>query len=269
MAFMGIFLINIIFFLLGICLLLFFTFLTFFIVFLILSKIDKTKKNRKVAKNVFGILTIIFFLPLLVVGSLVVNASKIKINYNGKNYIVKRSVIEDFKSDIVACDTKKLDKDLKKHPELINSKGFNGILPLGQAINSQNIECIDYFIKKDIDINKVSTDEKDGTLEYALNCNSSDGILEYLISQKKLDINKSSSTFPIAQKYIFRITEDKLITAKEIEIFKKLLENGLDLEQENSISQNTYEYIDNLKNEITDLDKLKHIISDYKNMSQD
>ena len=43
----------------------------------------------------------------------------------------------------------------------------------------------------------------------------------------------------------------------------------LDLEQENSISQNTYEYIDNLKSEITDLDKLKHIISDYKNMSQD
>ena len=90
-----------------------------------------------------------------------------------------------------------------------------------------------------------------------------------MISQKKLDINKSSSTFPIAQQYILRITEDKLITAKEIEIFKKLLENGLDLEQENSISQNTYEYIDNLKNEITDLDKLKHIISDYKNMSQD
>ena len=266
MAFMGIFLINIIFIILGISVLLFLISLILFIIFLILSKKDNTKKGRKIAKVIFGVLTIIFFLPLLFVGLLIGSASKEKVTYNGKKYKLEKEVVKNFQNDIKYCDTKKLDKDLKKHPELINSTDLGGILPLGIAIRSKEIDCIEYFLDKNVDINKVSNNDKYGTLEYIFYNNYYDEeVFDYLIEKDNLDINKHHKSSPISQEYIRQIIKDKNITDKELEILNKLLDKGLDMNEKDEISENTYDYINSLDN-ITNLDKLKELVNEKNDL---
>lgn len=264
MAFMGILLVNVIVIILLIILLLFIISLIGFIISFILSRLDKTKRVRKIVSIVFGILTIVFFIPLLAVTILIHNGNKETIEYNGKKYKVYSKIVDDFQNNIENCDIDKIDYQLKKKPELINSNDYEGSLPLGTSIKYKKMECVKYFVDKDVDINNVSINSEYGTLEYIFSYNYYDEeILEYLLSLEKLDINKRHLAMPVAQLYIDIITEDKIISSKEIDIFNKLLEKRLDLNATNGIDENTYQYVKDSKfDKVENIEKLRNIINE-------
>lgn len=265
MAFGGILLLNLIFIVLLIDFILFVISLIIFIVSLILSLKNKTKKGRKIVKIVFGILTIVFLIPLLVFGIFINEGNKEKISYNGKKYKIKEEIIDKFHSEIAYCDTTELNKYLKKHPELINSHDFEGSLPLGVSIKYKKMECIKYFINKNVDVNTVSSNSEFGTFEYMFYYGYyNEEIVEYLLSQDGIDINKRHLAMPVAQLYIKQIIKDKEISAKELEIFEKMLNKGLDLKQTNGTNTNTYEYVNSVSDEVINISELRKVVENNK-----
>ena len=254
MAFGGILLLNLIFIVLLIDFILFVISLIIFIVSLILSLKNKTKKGRKIVRIVFGILTIVFLIPLLVFGIFINEGNKEKISYNGKKYKIKEEIIDKFHSEIAYCDTKELNKYLKKHPELINSHDFEGSLPLGVSIKY-----------KKMDVNTVSSNSEFGTFEYMFYYGYyNEEIVEYLLSQDGIDINKRHLAMPVAQLYIKQIIKDKEISAKELEIFEKMLNKGLDLKQTNGTNTNTYEYVNSVSDEVINISELRKVVENNK-----
>lgn len=267
MAFGGILILNIIFILLLIDLVLFIVSLIVFIISLILSIKDKTKRVRKILKIVFGFLTIVFLIPLILFGILVNESTKEKIEYKGKEYKIKEKIVKKFHSEISYCDTKELDNYLKKYPELINSNDIEGSMPLGQALKYKKIECVKYFVNKKVDINAaVSSNSEFGTFEYMFEYGYyNEEIVEYLLSQKNIDINKRHLAMPVAQLYIDQIIKDKEISDKELELFQKMLDKGLDLQLTNGTDTNTYDYVNNsISDDITNIDKLRKIAEDSR-----
>ena len=86
-------------------------------------------------------------------------------------------------------------------------------------------------------------------------------ILEYLLTQADLDINKRNLATPVSQLYIKEICKDNKISDKELELFETMLRKGLDLKETNGANTNGYEYIkDSSKSGVENIDKLREIV---------
>ena len=265
MALGGILIANVIFIILLIIFVLFILSLLLFIIFTILRAFDKNKKWKKVLQIVTGILTIIFFMPLLLTKIFLSNQLYDKVNYNGKKVKIKKEIVDKFYSEVTYCDIEEIDKYLKEYPELINSKTLEGLFPLGESIKYKKLDCIKYFVNKGVDINKPSNNLERGTLEYMFYYNYYDKeILEYLLDRKDIDINKRHSAMPVAQLYIKNIVKDKEISEEELKIFQKLLDKGLDLTLTNGTGTDTYNYVNELSDNIVNIDKLRELVNKNK-----
>ena len=266
MALGGILIVNFIFILLIIDVILLVISVINFLVFAILSKIDKNKKWKRILKIVFGILIIVFIIPLIFFKLLINVNTKDTIIYNGKKEKISKDVVDKFFSEVTYCDIEEIDKYLKQYPALINSRDVEGSLPLGKSIKFKHIECIKYFIEKNVDINIVSSNSEFGTLEYMFYYdNYNEEILEYLLEQDGLDINKRHLAMPVAQLFIKSICKDKEISDKELELFNKMLDKGLDLSQTNGTNTNTYDYVNEKFDDVSNIDKLRIIIKEKHN----
>lgn len=266
MAFISMIFASFIFIIILIIFVLFIISLIIFFVFAILSKKDKNKKSRKVLKIIFGVLTVMLFIPLLFVTIFLTQKTKETIHYNGKDYSVSKELVDKFYSKISCGDTESIDEYLEKNPELINSRTLEGSLPLGYAIKYKEIDSIKYFIEKNVDINTVSSNSEFGTLEYMFYYGYYDeDILNYILLQDNLDVNKRHLAMPVAQLYIKSIIKDKEISDTELEIFEMLLSKGLDLNATNGTDTNTYEYVkDSVSDDVVNVDKLRDMVENSK-----
>lgn len=232
------------------------------IIFTILSITDKTKKSRKILTAVFGSFAVLFFIPILLTTMFLKSKTKEIIYYEGKNYSIEKEIIDKFYLEISCGDIEEVDKYLQEYPELINSKDYEGSLPLGHSIKFKELDCIKYFVEKNVDINTVSSNSEFGTLEYMFYYNYyNEDILEYILMQDNLDVNKRHLAMPVAQLYIKSIIKDKEISDKELELFEKLLSKGLDLNLTNGTNTNTYDYAKyNVSDDVANIDKLRNLI---------
>ncbi|MBO6194738.1 MAG: hypothetical protein J6O56_00160 [Bacilli bacterium] len=261
MALGGILIANFIFILLIIDVILLIISVINFIIFFIMSKLDKNKKWKKIFKIVFGVLTIIFLIPLILFKIFINSNIKDTVIYNGKKEKIAKYVVDDFFGEITYCDKDEIDSYLNKYPALINSKSIEGLLPLGESIKFERLDCVKYFIDKGVSINSISSNSDTGTLEYMfLYDYYDDEMLEYVLSFDNLDINKRSRAMPVAQLYIKSICKDKNISDTELEFFNKMLDKGLDLKDTNGSGTDTYLYVYERFDNVVNIDKLRKII---------
>lgn len=265
MALGGILVANFIFILLLIIFVLFIVSLILFIIFTILHLLDKNKKWKKVLQVITGILTILCLLPLLITHIILSAKQYEQVEYSGKKVKLEKQVIDKFHREITFCDTEKLEEYLNKYPELIKSHSIEGLLPLGDSIKFEKLDCVKYFVNKGQDINKITTSGQWGTLEYMFYYDDyNEDILNYVLDNTNIDVNKRHKALPVAQLYIKSIKKDKEISENEIEIFKKLLNKGLDLTLTDGYGIDTYSYVNDLSDDIINVNKLKELVNKNK-----
>lgn len=265
MALGGILIANFIFIILLIIFVLFILSLLLFIIFTILRIFDKNKKWKKVFQIITGILTIIFLIPLLLTTIFLSGKEYEKVEYKGKQVKLEKNIIDKFYREITFCDIDELDNALKKNPELINSVSLEGTLPIGVSIKYKKLECVKYFINKGQDINKITNSSTWGTLEYMFYYDYyDDEIINYILDYTNVDVNKRHKALPVAQLYIKLIKRDKEISEEELNIFKKLLDKGLDLKLTDGAGVDTYSYVNDLSDSIVNIDELRKIVNENK-----
>lgn len=266
MAFMGIIFANFVLLILFILSLIDLLFLILFIVFLVLSLLDKTKKWKKVLCTVFGILFLTFIIPFIILYIKIKDVDKREIiDEKGNMTNIEDKYINNFFINISNCDTSKLDENLDKYPSLIYSYSYESLTPLGASIKSKDINCVKYFVEKDVDINKIGKDNKTGTIEFVLSRdnfrdNYNEEIFKYLLDQDEIDVNKKFNIMPTIQSFIKIIASDNVITDDEVTLFKKMLDKGADINDVNGVGDNAINYIENEYNNVENIDIIKELL---------
>ncbi len=264
MAFMGILLINAILTILLVIVGLFLLSLLVFIVFMILSAKDKQSKWKKIIKITSGIFTVLFFIPLLLLGILFFDDKTQIVEYNDKTYKLDSKLVDDFFYDVEHCDIPAIDEYLNKNPALLYSHTFDNETAMGKAISSANILCVQYFAEyKEMDVNYVSSDNKRGALELAFNDYSTE-VINYLLDQDGIDVNKCHNG-SIHYYYMDAVTSDKEIEEDEINILKKMIDKGLDTKAKGYDGRNLYEIAnDSLYDDVDNIESLRTTVKNYK-----
>ena len=276
MAFMSVFLMSIPFVIIAIIL---FTILItgiiatiFFFVFLILFLINKTKKWRKIACIICGIVGFSAILIYCVVGLVVNEVSKVKIDLgNGEQVKISSGIVKDFYENIENGNINKVSDLLDKYPYLINSFQNDRNSPLETAIINKQFNCVKFFVERNVDINMMDKEGEVGPIELELIHFSTDNkgyrnydekIMEYLLSQEDIDVNKRNGDTPNLQSFIELILSDNSISIKEEDLLIEMLNKNADIYEENKKAQNTYQFLDELDNS-ENVNKIKEIVHKY------
>lgn len=278
MAFMGILLINILaiiaviiifaIFIIGIIAVI------LFLVFLVLYNKDKSKKIRKKICILSGIVGFSILIVYSIFFLIISTGHKDVIDIgDGKNVEVSHKIVKDFFESIENNDISKLNELLDKYPYLVNSYKNDNNTPLEIAIINKQYDCVVLLVEKNANINIMDKDDPIGPIELELIHFDTDNkgfrnydekIMEYLLHQDNIDVNKHNGDIPNIQAYIELILMDNVISAKEEELLIKMLDKNADIYELNSNSQNTMQFLDKLEFS-ENVNKIKKIVLRYDN----
>ena len=276
MAFMSVFLMSIPAVIIAIITFLVFitgiVFIILFFVFLILYLLDKTKKWKKMAFIICGIIGFSILIIYFIVGLLVNEVLKDKIDLgNGEQIRISHGIVTDFYENIEKGNINEVSKLLEKYPHLINSYKYDSNSPLETAIISKQYNCVKLFVERNVDINMMNKEGNIGPIELELihfdtdnkgYRNYDEKIMEYLLCQKDIDVNKRNGDTPNLQNFIELILSDNNITEKEEELLILMLDKNANIYELNKKSQNISQFLDGLEYS-ENVSRIKRIVNKY------